>query len=94
MGHVLWVSVKYFCNYRMSDQQSMRQACTNAQTGQSFLVHGYIDPKLNIEPWKIVVCERIRNDLIVLRISCCCKCSVTLPHGAVGWSALCDCGIS
>ena len=23
-----------------------------------------------------------------------CKFSVTLPHGAVGWSALCDCGIS
>ena len=23
-----------------------------------------------------------------------CKCSVDLPHGAVGWSAVCDCGIS
>ena len=22
------------------------------------------------------------------------KCSVALPHGAVGWSAVCDCGIS
>ena len=21
-------------------------------------------------------------------------CSVPLPHGAVGWSVLCDCGIS
>ena len=21
-------------------------------------------------------------------------CSVVLPHGAVGWSAVCDCGIS
>ena len=31
---------------------------------------------------------------IVLRMSCYCKCSVTLPHGAVGWSAVCDCGIS
>ena len=30
---------------------------------------------------------------IVLRMSCKCKCSVTLPHGAVGWSALCDSGI-
>ena len=30
---------------------------------------------------------------IVLRVSCYCKCSVILPHGAVGWSALCDCGI-
>ena len=31
---------------------------------------------------------------IVLRMSCYCKSFVTLPHGAVGWSALCDCGIS
>ena len=32
--------------------------------------------------------------LTVLRMSCYCKCSVTLPHGAVGWSAVYDCGIS
>ena len=25
---------------------------------------------------------------IVLRMSCYCICSVTLPHGAVGWSAV------
>ena len=31
---------------------------------------------------------------IILRMSCYCNCSVTLPHGAVGWSAVCDCGIS
>ena len=24
---------------------------------------------------------------------CGCYCSVALPHGAVGWSAVCDCGI-
>ena len=30
----------------------------------------------------------------VLMMSCYCKCSVTLLHGAVGWSAVCDCGIS
>ena len=32
--------------------------------------------------------------LIVFLMSCDCKCSVALPHGAVGWSAVCDCGIS
>ena len=32
--------------------------------------------------------------LIVFWMSCYCKCSVPLPHGAVGWSAVCDCGIS
>ena len=31
---------------------------------------------------------------IVLRMSCYCKCCVFLPNGAVGWCAVCDCGIS
>ena len=32
--------------------------------------------------------------LIVSLVSCHCHCSVTLPHGALGWSAVYDCGIS
>ena len=32
--------------------------------------------------------------IIVLQIYCYCKCSVALPTGAVGWSAVCDCDIS
>ena len=32
--------------------------------------------------------------LIVFLVSCDCKCSVSLLHGAVGWSAVCDCGNS
>ena len=33
--------------------------------------------------------------LIVFMIHACdCWCSVTLSHGAAGWSAVCDCGIS
>ena len=28
------------------------------------------------------------------RMSCYCKCSVALPHGAAGGYAVCDCGIS
>ena len=31
---------------------------------------------------------------IVCRMSCYCKCYVAIPHGAVGQSAVCDCGIS
>ena len=31
---------------------------------------------------------------IVFWMSCYCKYPVALPHGAVGWSAVCDCGIS
>ena len=29
--------------------------------------------------------------LMVLWMSCYCKCSVVLLYGVVGWSALCDC---
>ena len=32
--------------------------------------------------------------LLVLQMYCYCNCSMALPHGAVGWSAVCDCGIS
>ena len=31
---------------------------------------------------------------IVLQMYCYYKCSMALPHGAVGWSVVCDCGIS
>ena len=30
---------------------------------------------------------------IVLQMYCYYKCSVAPPHGAMGWSAICDCGI-
>ena len=32
--------------------------------------------------------------IIVLHMYCYFKCSVALTHGAMGWSAVCDCGIS
>ena len=32
--------------------------------------------------------------LIVFLMSCDCQCSMTLPVCAMGWSAVCDCGIS
>ena len=32
--------------------------------------------------------------IIVLQMYCSYQCSVALPHGVVGWSAVCDCGIS
>ena len=33
-------------------------------------------------------------NVIVFLMSCDCYCSVAPPHGALGWSAVCDCGIS
>ena len=32
--------------------------------------------------------------LIVFWVSCYCKYPLALPHGAVGWYAVCDCCIS
>ena len=32
--------------------------------------------------------------LFVFLMSCFCYCSVALPHDTMGWSAVCDCGIS
>ena len=32
--------------------------------------------------------------VVVLEMYCYYKCSVAPPHGAVGWSAVCDCDIS
>ena len=32
--------------------------------------------------------------VIVFLLSCGCYCSVFLPQGFLGWSAVCDCGIS
>ena len=32
--------------------------------------------------------------IIVLQMYYYCKCSVALPQGALGWSAVCNCGIS
>ena len=29
---------------------------------------------------------------VVFQMSCYCNCFVALPHGTVGWSAVCDCG--
>ena len=36
---------------------------------------------------------RERELVAVYLQSCDCKRSVSLPHGVVGWSAVCDCGI-
>ena len=32
--------------------------------------------------------------IFVLQMSCYSRCSVALPHGVVGWSAVCECSIS
>ena len=45
----------------------------------------------------VLMRERERADFftfIVFLVSFDCECSVTLPHGAVCWSAVCHCGIT
>ena len=35
-----------------------------------------------------------KRELVAVYLqSCYCKCSVSLPHGVVCWSAVCDCGV-
>ena len=48
-----------------------------------------------------LVCNHLEEEeraccftFVVLRMSCYCICSVVLPYETVGWSAVCDCGIS
>ena len=49
----------------------------------------------------ILVCNYLEEEekascfaIIVLHMYCYYKCYVAPPHGAVGWYAVCDCGIS
>ena len=41
-----------------------------------------------------IILTRKRELVYLLVLSCYCKCPVALPHGAVGWSSVCVCGIS
>ena len=45
--------------------------------------------KYNLEEDEKAGCSVI----LVVGMYSCCGFSVALPHGAVGWSAVCDCGI-
>ena len=47
-----------------------------------------------------LVCNHLDEDekagsfaFIAFCVSCYCKCLVALPHGAMGWSVVYDCGI-
>ena len=49
----------------------------------------------------VLLCYHIEEEektccfaIFVLKMYSYFKCYVALPHGAVGWSAVCDCGIS
>ena len=41
-----------------------------------------------------IILKKKRKLLALLLLYCHYKCSVALPHSAMGWSAECDCGIS
>ena len=43
-------------------------------------------------PFSFAIILMRKRELIWM--SCYCKCPVAFPHGDVGWSAVCDCGIS
>ena len=41
-----------------------------------------------------IILKRKRKLVALPQMYCYYKCSMAFPHGAVGWSAVCDCGIS
>ena len=42
----------------------------------------------------IAIISKRKRKLVALLLLSYYKCAVAVPHGAVGWSAVCDCGIS
>ena len=42
----------------------------------------------------LAIILRKRELVALLELCCGCLHSVSLPHGVMGWSAVCDCGIS
>ena len=61
----------------------------------------FVFASVSITLCPFLICNHLEEEeragciaFIVLRMSCNCVCSVALPRGAVGWSAVCDCGIS
>ena len=59
---------------------------------------GFVYFCITVCPFK--VCNHLEEEekasccaIIVLQMYCYYKCSVALPRGVMGWSAVCDCGI-
>ena len=59
---------------------SLKRGCTGSSESTLFKIP---------HCWKSHVAAQI--DFLLSR---CCECSSPIPHGAVVWSAVCDCGIS
>ena len=64
--------------------------------GCSVLVFVLVNITLSVSSFAIIFTRKreLVAFFVVLRMSCYCECSVALPHVAVGWSSVCDCGIS
>ena len=60
--------------------------------GQCFVIRYFVSFKIcNHLAGKDRACC---STLAVFLMYCNSQCSVALPHGAMGWSVVCDCGIS
>ena len=54
---------------------------------RAFVIHLLESIKSRLESW--LICFYCLMDVLLQY----CICSVAIPHGAVGWSVVCDCGI-
>ena len=71
----------------------------NPEGGGSVVVDLFHFPLfVEVLSWSLFCYDEERAGCFVFIVfwmsNCYCKCPVALPYGAVGWSAVCDCGIS
>ena len=91
---VFW-RVTFFFYWYSSSRAKPYIRVINRLHGTSFrialLIHGFV----LVHAYQTVRCSTAGCfTFVVFWISCRCYCSLTLPHSAVGWSEVCDSGIS
>ena len=61
---------------------------------QQFAVENVIFLDMQVHESLVLITNAYAQLCLSFLVSCNCFCPVAHPHGAVGWSAMCDCGIS
>ena len=102
--HFQVASIQSSCPFKYENCVDARSSFFYAQTSTNFVLLGTMISEVRILqmgqdvtwPSSRVLEEEEKAGcfaIIDLQLYCYCKCSVALPHDAVGCSAVCDCGI-
>ena len=77
------------------EQQRHRPACVSTHSDQLPCFHSQKFKVFKLLASKSFVFYLVyAHEQTDFSLKCYCKCSVDLPHSAVGWYAVCGCGIS